>query len=69
MTSKTIIRISLTGVVATVCTAFFLTSFNTATPTPAKACTERMDECDQKKGGADIDLETLSGKFFSSASY
>jgi hypothetical protein len=73
MTNKTIIRISFIGVIAIVCLAFFLISFNAATPVPAKACSETMEECGQKKSasetGSGIDLETLSGKFFSSVSY
>lgn len=73
MTNKTIIRISLAGIIAFVCMAFFLTSFSSATTSATKPCKESMDECCQKssekEAGAEIDFETLSGKFFSSASY
>lgn len=73
MTNKTIIRISLAGLTAFVCVAFFLTSFSSATTSETKTCKESMDECckksSEKEGGVEIDFETLSGKFFSSASY
>jgi hypothetical protein len=73
MTNKTIIRISLSGLIAFVCVGFFLTAFNSATTSETKTCKESMDECckksGEKKAGAEIDFETLSGKFFSSSSY
>lgn len=73
MTNKTIVRISLAGLIALVSVTFILISFSSATTSETKTCKESMDECCKKSGntetGAEIDFETLSGKFFSSASY
>ncbi len=73
MTNKTIIRVSLAGLTAVVCVAFFLTAFSSATTSETKPCKESMEECCKKSSDAgtatELDFETLSGKFFSSASY
>ena len=68
---KKILRIGLAGLMILII-GLITSSLTPVTPSATNPCKESTPDCSKKKDKetrTDIDLETLSGKFFSSVSY
>ncbi|MES1218290.1 MAG: hypothetical protein ABUT20_22480 [Bacteroidota bacterium] len=68
MANKKILKVSLTGLIIILVLGLLASSLIAVNPSDTKACKEATPGSSKTNKGAaknDIDLETLSGKFFS----